>query len=61
MDKKIAIEILDEIKLQFEVSLTEAELEEEFALEAQEDNEGAVKAIDIAIEALEKQIAKNQV
>ena len=58
MDEKAAIDTLDEIKYQFEVSLTEAELEEEFALEAQEDNESAVKAIDKAIEVLEKQIAK---
>ena len=58
MKIKKAIKVLQEIQLQFENSILESEIGDADAVEAREDNQEAIKAIEIAIEALEKQTAK---
>lgn len=58
MNIEKAIKVLQEIQLQFENSVNEAEIGELDAIEAREDNQNAVDAINLAIQALEKQILK---
>lgn len=54
MKKTEAIKILEEIKHVFELSVLEAELGNEDAIEAFEDNENCVMALNIAINELNK-------
>ena len=54
MTEKEAIEQLEDIKNPFARSVLEAEIGDEYALEAKEDSENALKALDIAIKALEE-------
>lgn len=54
MTEKEAIEQLEDIKNPFARSVLEAEIGDEYALEVKEDSENALKALDIAIKALEE-------
>ena len=54
MTKEESIECLYEIKQKFERSVFEAEIGDEYAIEAQDDNANAVRALDMAIAALQK-------
>ena len=54
MKKERAIEILNQIRRQFETSLEEAEVGDEYALESQEENAEAIEALDLAIRQLSK-------
>ncbi|MFA5208441.1 MAG: hypothetical protein WC428_07410 [Candidatus Paceibacterota bacterium] len=54
MTKIKAIEVLKEIQRQFETSIGEADRGEEYAIEAREDNEKVVEALNMAIRNLSK-------
>lgn len=56
MKKTEAIKILEELKHVFELSVLEAELGNEDAIEAFEDNENCVMALNIAINELNKKL-----
>ncbi len=59
MDIEKAIEILSETRLQYMYSIPNCmEYADEDTVEASESNQNVVDAIDIAIQALEKQVAK---
>ncbi|HJD37293.1 MAG TPA: hypothetical protein IAA00_10265 [Candidatus Blautia ornithocaccae] len=54
MTEKEAIEQLYDIMIQFEQDISEAECGDKYAIEAKEDSENALKALDIAINALKE-------
>jgi len=55
MTKQEAIEQLEQIKSQFDMSIGYAEIGDKDAIEALEDNKEAVRALDMAIQALQEQ------
>lgn len=54
MTKRKAIEVLKELRRQFETSIGEADIGEEYALEARDDNEEVIGALNMAIRNLSK-------
>lgn len=54
MTEKEAIEQLYDIMIQFKQDISEAECGDKYAIEAKEDSENALKALDIAINALKE-------
>jgi protoheme ferro-lyase len=54
MTKRKVIEVLKEIQRQFITSICEADIGEEYAIEAREDNEEVVEALNMAIRNLSK-------
>lgn len=54
MKKKKAIEILNEILQQFEMSVVEAEIGDHDAIDAEKSNKEAIEALHIAITALKR-------
>jgi|GEM_PF-6239076 len=58
MTKQEAIAQLEQVQAQFVASVEYAEIGDKDAIEALENNKEAVKALDIAIQALQKQIER---
>lgn len=56
MDPKKTIEILNEILLQFEMNVTEAEMGDPDAVDAESSNRESVEALKVAIQEVAKQI-----